>query len=776
MQEYDNEVRGEKDPAVKTTFVDDKYKTLFEQVNAAAFLAAYEGQILEANQKSCELFGYRWDELLRLSLKDILTKETDWDQLKDEIAGRGGLNLETESICKNGNYLPVEMSVSLFTMNNKPVIFVLIWDVTERKKAEKRLKESEKKYHGLFEYTTDGIFVLDARGDILDANTKMCEMLDLSKDVIIGKNLFSMDFLTATSLPIVVNQFEQLLSEKTAKSYTTQIKNKQQNVLDVEVSSFFLIKKDNEVDNFVLIVRDITERNLTKQQRRKEHGLLKTLMNNIPDSVYFKDDQNRFVLVNKAKADHAHVTPEDMIGKTDFEFKPEEQAQKILDDDNAVMKSGHPIINKIEKEIVSDDIVRWVSVTKIPRYNAEGDIIGTMGISRDVTTLEKAKEDLAKSEEQYRAVFENSSFAIILTDNEGRIISWNKLVEDLLQISHDDVYLKSVESLYPPEEWEKIRLEYHHEKGIKHRLETKILKKDRGLIDVDLSINVLRSTEGEIIGATEIISDITKRKETEKELEQKHELLTTLMENIPDSVYFKDQQNRFILVNKAKADHAHVTPEEMIGKTDFEFKPENQAKAIADDDDMIMNTGKSIVNKIEEFTDASGTTKWMSVTKIPRYNKHNKIIGTMGISRDITWLKQIEKESAERLELLQTLMDTIPDSVYFKDGKNKFILVNKAKAHHWKVEPDEMIGKTDFEFLPHDEAQKAFNDDKHILEKGEPIVDKMEQITGSDGKERLFSVTKVPRRNAEGKIIGTIGISRDVTKWKKGKLKETKKK
>lgn len=394
MQEYNETVEEKNKVDSKTD--DGRYKTLFEQVNAAAFLTSFEGQILEANQKSCELFGYEWNEILRLSLKDILPRETDWDQFKEEIAAKGGLKVETESITKDGSYIPAEISISLFMMSGKPVMFVLVWDITERKKAENKLRESEKKYRGLFEYTTDGTLVLDARGDILDVNTEICEMLDLTKDSLIGKNLFGMDILTATSLPVVVNQFEQLLSEKTAKSFTTEIINKQGTVLNVEVSSFFLVKQDNEVDNFVLIIRDITMRNANEKKRIYEHGLLKTLMDNIPDSLYFKDEQSRFVLVNKAKASHSNVSPEEMIGKTDFDFLSEDQARKIFIDDQSIMQSGKPIINKEEKITHSNGSERWVSVTKIPWYNAEGDIIGTMGITREITEWKKLKEKIGE--------------------------------------------------------------------------------------------------------------------------------------------------------------------------------------------------------------------------------------------------------------------------------------------------------------------------------------------------------------------------------------------
>ncbi|UCD14269.1 MAG: PAS domain S-box protein [Thermoplasmatales archaeon] len=624
---------------------DERYKTLFEQVNAATFLTTFEGQILEANHKSCDLFGYRWNELLRLSIRDVLPKETDWSQFQDEIAARGCLNIETESVRKDGSYVPVEISISLFKMDGKPVMFVLLWDVTERRDAEKRLKESEKKYRGLFEYATDGIFVLDARGDILDVNTKLCEMIDLTKDEIIGRNLFSMDFLTAKSLPIVVSQFEQLLSEKTANNYTTQILNKQGKLLDVEVSSFFLIKKDKEVDNFILIVRDVTPRNETEKKRIREHELLKTLMDNVPDSVYFKDAENRFILVNKAKAEHSNVSPEEMINKTDFDFLPEDQARKIFDDDNNIMQSGQPIINKLEKLTHSNGSERWLSVTKVPRYSVEGDIIGTMGISRDVTSQKNVEEGFIKSEGRYKAIFENSSFAIIFTDEHRRIISWNKLVENLLNMDHDDLNMKPVEALYHPEEWEKIQSECVQDGEIKRCIETKIYRNDRNTIDVDLSINVLKDKEGKILGYTHIIYDVTKRKNTDKELERNQEFLTMLMDNFPDSIYFKDDQNRFILVNKAKAERSNTSPEEMTNKTDFDYLPHDMAQKAFEDDNKILKTGEPIIDKIERITGSDGLERWFSVTKVPRYGKGGKITGTMGISRDITkWKKVNMKE------------------------------------------------------------------------------------------------------------------------------------
>ncbi len=125
-----------------------------------------------------------------------------------------------------------------------------------------------------------------------------------------------------------------------------------------------------------------------KEVERKlaeEQNLLKSLLDSIPDSIYFKDKENRFVRVSRAKAEEVGVTPEEIIGKTDYDFFPKEQADKMFEDDKRVMETKVPVINKIEKISRPDGKERWVSCTKVPRYDEKGNVIGTLGISRDLT-------------------------------------------------------------------------------------------------------------------------------------------------------------------------------------------------------------------------------------------------------------------------------------------------------------------------------------------------------------------------------------------------------
>lgn len=115
-------------------------------------------------------------------------------------------------------------------------------------------------------------------------------------------------------------------------------------------------------------------------------------------------------------------------------------------------------------------------------------------------------------------------------------------------------------------------------------------------------------------------------------------------------------------------------------------------------------------------------------------------------------------------EILMALMEHIPDSIYIKDLDGKFVMVSKAKAVNSNVAVEEMVGKTDFDFMPLEEAEKSYLDDQSVIESGKPLLDKIEKITRPDGTENWVSATKAPRRNKDNETVGIIGISRDMTR------------
>jgi len=150
----------------------------------------------------------------------------------------------------------------------------------------------------------------------------------------------------------------------------------------------------------------------------------------------------------------------------------------------------------------------------------------------DISQRKKAEDERRFMEAKYRTIFENSAVAITLVDKQERLISWNKFTEGFLGMGKDDLYLKPISSLYPAEEWERIRAQDIRQKGMQHHLETVMLKKDGTLIDVDISLSVMKDSYGETTGSIGVIRDITERKKAEEELKETMELKSQFISTV----------------------------------------------------------------------------------------------------------------------------------------------------------------------------------------------------------------------------------------------------
>ena len=150
---------------------------------------------------------------------------------------------------------------------------------------------------------------------------------------------------------------------------------------------------------------------------KEEILLLETLMDTIPDSIYFKDRESRFTRVNRYTAVRFGLSdPADVIGKTDYDFFTLEHAEKAHKDEQEIVRSGRPVVAVEEKETLPDGRIRWVSTTKMPLRDSTGAIIGTFGISRDITDKKLVEEEL-----------ERQAFYDRLTELPNRSLFLNRL-------------------------------------------------------------------------------------------------------------------------------------------------------------------------------------------------------------------------------------------------------------------------------------------------------------------------------------------------------------
>ena len=175
--------------------------------------------------------------------------------------------------------------------------------------------------------------------------------------------------------------------------------------------------------------------------------------------------------------------------------------------------------------------------------------------------------------------------------------------------------------------------------------------------------------------------------------------------------------------------------------------------------------------KVVKFYEAQFRRKdkkelWVVITAyLQKSHSNKKYLHIEGILEDISKHKELEETLSFEKQLFQNLLDNLPDAVYFKDAKNQIIRVNRFYAQGFKMKPEEIIGKTDFDFFPKDQAQKMFDDDTYILKTGSPIIGKIERTLLPNGTHNCVTTTKIPVHDKKGKIIGTMGITRDITAY-----------
>lgn len=260
---------------------------------------------------------------------------------------------------------------------------------------------------------------------------------------------------------------------------------------------------------------------------------------------------------------------------------------------------------------------------------------------------------------------------------------------------------------------------------------------------------------------------------TVEALVQEQHLFHSLMDGLPDMIYFKDTQSRFIRINQASVNYfGQPDDTSLLGKTDFDFFSEEHARAAYEIEQEIIRTGQPMLNVEEKETWPDRPDTWVSTTKLPLRDETGKITGIIGISRDITGHKRAKMELDYERNLLRALMENSDDYIYFKDIHSRFIRCSARMAKLFQVQSSkELIGKSDHDYFSREHAGQAFEDEQQIIRTGEPLLGKIEKETWSDGRLSWVLTDKVPLRDEAGKIVGTFGISKDITAIKEAEAK-----
>lgn len=516
---------------------------------------------------------------------------------------------------------------------------------------------------------------------------------------------------------------------------------------------------------------DITARKQAEERERQSAIILHSIIDSSPDTIFVKDSALRMVLCNTALARNIGKEPKDTFGKSDIENGwsvdlVKGNAEKGIvgwEKDDLAALSGKTV-QVVAEPSDFDKGIRYFDTVKIPLRDRDGTIIGIVGIGRDVTERRKAEADLRRAKEFAENLINTANVMVLGLDLEGRVTIFNKAAEQITGYTRAEIVDRSwFETVVPKERYPKVwnKFERLAREGETGTSENPILTRSGEERYIAWQNSQIQEN-GHVTGTLSFGIDITDRRRMEEDLAWERSLFNMLMDNLPDQIYFKDKGSVFIRTSRSHARGLGLDdPSQEIGKTDADFFAADHSRKALEDEQRIMRTGEPLVDIEEKLTYPDRPDTWVLTTKMPLREPAGNIVGTFGISHDITARMQLEAKNQQ----LAMLVESADDAIVGLDLERRITVWSKGAERLYGYSAAEMIGAPTASLIPSDLEDEA----RLIREKimgGEQITHFETTRLRKDGSKIIVSLTLSAIRDAQGRIVGMASVARDVTEQK----------
>jgi len=554
----------------------------------------------------------------------------------------------------------------------------LIRMIEERKHSEEEILKLSK----AVEQNPASIVITDLKGDIEYVNPKFCDLTGYRKEEVIGRNprILKSD---STSPEYFSGLWKTILS---GNEWRGELHNKKKNG-DLYWESALIspiINENQKITHFIAIKEDITERKRTEAERVRQAGLITSLLDSIPDIIFFKDTKGVYLGCNPPFAEFAGKSKDEIIGKTDYDLFDKETATLFRSFDNEMLKQKQSRHNE-EWITYPDGRKKLIDTLKTPYWASDGSLIGILGISRDITVRKEAEEALQLSSEKWEAIIAASPDGIGIVALDGTV----QYASDKLAVMYgfpadqkNSIIDQSIFRFTDPSNHQILKeniTKLLESRGGSNITEYQTVRTDNSRIYVDTNSTVLYDSKGNPSSILFIQRDVTKRKQAEEALSNERALFRTIIDLIPDAVYVKDLEGRKILANPKEVQFAGKSSEhEIIGQTDFNLYSDEASNRALDEDQLVLNSGTPIMDNEGTLIDKEGISHWILVSKVPLRDIHGKITGLVGVTRDISARKMIEEKLRESEANFRTFFESMDDMIFVANLEGVIFFVNSS--------------------------------------------------------------------------------------------------
>jgi PAS domain S-box-containing protein len=741
---------------------EEEKSALLEEAPVNIVHTDLNGKITYVNQRFESESGYSRGEVIGkngfgLDWFPAGTLELLAKRMVARLRGSPAEHWETRFKCKDGRWIWIGLEGKILRRSGVPVGFQIIaTNITERKQMEEALRRSEGRYRTMLEEMEEGYYEVDIVGNFTFVNDAMSHILGYSRDELLGMNYKT--YTPEEDFKTIFEAYNRVYRTGEPLKWFPMVEVRRDGTRVLVEDSVLPMRDDKgEVIGFRGVSRDVTEHRRAEEALRQSEERYRTILEEMEDAYFEVDLGGHLTFINSSLCRDLGYSKEELMGKSYKDFTAQEDTESVFGAFNKVYQTGLPNKGFAWKTVRKDGAHGFAETSISLLRNDKGAAVGFRGVGRDIAERKKAEEALNIQRAYFQQLFDTSPDAIIMTDTKDRAIQVNKGFERLFGYHDEETRGRSLVELIVPEEdaQEASKSLERILRGETIRKEAVRRRRDGSLADVSILAYPIHSN-GKLIGAYGIYTDITDRKKQEQALADELTRRRLLIDQSLDGIVVLDVDAKVVEANQRFAEMLGYTLEEVHELHTWDWDRQYPRKKILEMGRGVDEKGFHLETK---HTRKDGSVIDVDISIHGAMCAGQKLI--FCVCRDITERNKMDKAIKQAAEEWKRTFDSITDGISIHDREFRILQANKAFADIFHMEPSQIIGRLCYELH---KGQKPHSGCPHkqTLATKEPAGSEFYE---SNLGKYLHESTS-PIFNEKGEVVATVHITRDVTEQK----------